>query len=184
MKKQRYVPDNFQLVLGEEGSTAIYHADAPVTKRFSSMRFVRKKSKPTDYYYYPTAEQRDAADKKFLENQKQIIEHKAKRRAEAKQPHTLVEGDILYCSWGYEQTNVDFYKVTKVLSKHFVEICKISHKSVESTGWASDTVVADPETVVGPPMRKKANNTNSVRLSSFEYAMKYDGKPLHRSWYA
>jgi hypothetical protein len=26
-------------------------------------------------------------------------------------------GDIITCSWGYDQTNVDFYKVTKVTAK-------------------------------------------------------------------
>jgi len=52
-------------------------------------------------------------------------DRKAKRKAERmafKNPAKV--GDILYSSWGYDQTNVDFYQVTKVTKKmaYFVKI--------------------------------------------------------------
>ena len=34
-------------------------------------------------------------------------------------------GDIFYSSWGYDQTNIDYYMVTKIIGKTFVEIQKI-----------------------------------------------------------
>lgn len=42
-------------------------------------------------------------------------------------------GDIFYTSWGYEQTNVDFYQVTEIKSNHFV-IVKELKQEVLSTG--------------------------------------------------
>jgi hypothetical protein len=49
-------------------------------------------------------------------------------------------GDILYSSWGYDQTNIDFYKVVKV-SEFSVWIQELGKKIVEITGWAHEKVV-------------------------------------------
>ena len=49
-------------------------------------------------------------------------------------------GDILYSSWGYDQTNIDFYKVVKV-SEFSVWIQELGKKIVEITGWAHERVV-------------------------------------------
>ena len=43
-------------------------------------------------------------------------------------------GDILYSSWGYYQTNIDFYKVVKV-SEFSVLIQKLNSAITEITGW-------------------------------------------------
>ena len=37
-------------------------------------------------------------------------------------------GDIFYDSWGYEQTNIDFYEVIQVNGLHTVTICAIGAK--------------------------------------------------------
>jgi hypothetical protein len=49
-------------------------------------------------------------------------------------------GDILYSSWGYDQTNIEFFKVVKV-SEFSVWIQEIGKKVVEVTGWAHQNVV-------------------------------------------
>jgi hypothetical protein len=59
------------------------------------------------------------------------IENARQRREERKSfKHTLKEGDILSCSWGYDQTNVDFYQVTKVVSDKTVKIRQIGKRVV------------------------------------------------------
>src|SRR4051794_18893251 len=40
-------------------------------------------------------------------------QRKAGYRAESNQGHSLKVGDIITNSWGYDQTNVDWYRVTK-----------------------------------------------------------------------
>jgi len=49
-------------------------------------------------------------------------------------------GDILYSSWGYDQTNIEFFKVVKT-SEFSVWIQKQGQKIVEITGWAHENVV-------------------------------------------
>ena len=114
-------------------------------------------------------------------------------------------GDILYSSWGYDQTNIEFFKVVKV-SEFSVWIQEIGKKVVEVTGWAHQNVVPvdSPEyqvrnwdnekddwdnvnpfiTKTHPIQRKKIQPSFSgygVSLNSFSSAFLWDGKPKGQS---
>jgi len=107
-------------------------------------------------------------------------------------------GDILYSSWGYDQTNIEFFKVVKV-SDFSVWIQEIGKKVVEVTGWAHQNVVPvdSPEyqvrnwdvpneyiTKTHPIQRKKIQPSFSgygVSLNSFSSAFLWDGKPKGQS---
>ena len=114
-------------------------------------------------------------------------------------------GDILYSSWGYDQTNIEFFKVVKV-SEFSVWIQEIGKKVVEVTGWAHQNVVPvdSPEyqvrnwdkekddwdnvnpfiTKTHPIQRKKIQaygDAYGVSLNSFSSAWLWDGKPKGQS---
>lgn len=59
-------------------------------------------------------------------------------------PHvaTKIEpGAILYSSWGYDQTNIDFYYVTRATAKS-AWIIPMANVMTDVVGWASEHVVA------------------------------------------
>ena len=56
-------------------------------------------------------------------------------------------GTIFYDSWGYDQTNVDFYKVIRKTAK-MVEVVAIGQHKVEDTSWASENVIANPDRIL------------------------------------
>ena len=100
--------------------------------------------------------------------------------------HSITVGTILSHSWGYDQTNVDFYVVTRT-TKTMIEFIAIA-KDVEYTGTATD--YATPRMVGGTPVtigtdtnRRKVNdygNGPSVRLQSYAGAgnlYPWSGKP-------
>lgn len=110
-------------------------------------------------------------------------------------------GDILYSSWGYDQTNIDFYKVVKV-SGFSVWIQELGKKIVEITGWAHERVVPtdsstyetrnfetnETETRTYPISRHKiqyptwqTEKEYYVKLNSFSSASPWDGKPKDAS---
>ena len=114
-------------------------------------------------------------------------------------------GDILYSSWGYDQTNIEFFKVVKV-SEFSVWIQEIGKKVVEVTGWAHQNVVPvdSPEyqvrnwdnekddwdnvnpfiTKTHSIQRKKIQaygDAYGVSLNSFSSAWLWDGKPKGQS---
>lgn len=97
--------------------------------------------------------------------------------------HGFQVGDILYSSWGYDQTQADFFAVSRVLGK-VVEIRELASKIVKEEQGA-DYVVAVPQKYVGPPQRKipqpDRNQEPSIRLNSFATAHKWDGKPKYQT---
>ena len=102
----------------------------------------------------------------------------------------LKVGDILTSSWGYDQTNVDFYQVVK-LSKCFVELMPIEGKVTSYDDCYMDTVIPvpgqrlqywnnDPE----PIIRRKISSGDTtgknevyIRISSCQYARPWNGMP-------
>jgi hypothetical protein len=107
-------------------------------------------------------------------------------------------GDILYSSWGYDQTNIEFFKVVKT-SEFSVWIQKVNSKVVEVTGWAhQDVVPTDSSTYevknwdapgyttnLYPVRRYKIQQSTysgyGVSLSSYAAAFLWDGKPKGQS---
>jgi hypothetical protein len=99
--------------------------------------------------------------------------------------------DILVSSWGYDQTNVDFYKVLKLSpSGKSVTIQRINEHITENGFMCGMSVPAIPHTVSrhnGKPVTKRVNLTNCgyyVSISSYSNAYLWDGKPERCSWYA
>lgn len=95
-------------------------------------------------------------------------------------------GDIFYNSWGYDQTNIDWYQVTKVSPTG--KTCKIRPIAgkLKETGFMSGQTVPHKGKFTGKEIQKK------IRISGKEvnlpmphgWCPMWDGKPKHSSWYA
>ena len=88
-----------------------------------------------DHLVFASPERREAWAKEQMDK----AEAMALRRSEAKRANlehrtSLKVGDILYCTWGWEQTNVEFAQVVKVLPSG--KTCKVRHicSRIEETG--------------------------------------------------
>lgn len=95
----------------------------------------------------------------------------------APQPTAKV-GDILYASWGYEQTNVDFYEVVEV-SGQSATIRKISRHVVADHTYSVD-VMPNPGSFVGAPKKKRVQKSRGGKYEikvNGEYAWLWEGKP-------
>lgn len=104
------------------------------------------------------------------------------RAKEAAANHPLQPGDILYSSWGYDQTNVDYYEVLSI-SKAMAVIQKIEKRILPGGGRGSDKVVPVPGKMHprSKPLRKRPRSDGSVTLSSYANAYPWDGKPKHQT---
>ena len=93
------------------------------------------------------------------------------RQAEKKAAtHELRCGDIVYSSWGYEQTNVDFYQVVQVVSAKSVRVRRISRRTIETGFMCGITRALKDEFCPDAPMllcrAEGATITTSARRSS------------------
>ena len=104
----------------------------------------------------------------------------------AENSHALTAGSILVSSWGYEQTNVDFYMVTRT-TKTSVYIRKI-RSVVTVSGGPSDSAVPCPDRTIyndsAEPKRKKVQTYSDrpyVSLCTYASAYLWDGTPQRQT---
>jgi hypothetical protein len=136
----RNIPKDARPILEHENGSAAYayevEANGSMPAAFCAVAFRGTSAKSEFWYRYRTAEQRDLAIWNFRESVNAELERRAKSRAEQNSAVcTLKVGDIVNTSWGYDQTNVDFYAVTRV-SKACVWVRPIV-SDYESTGQMS-----------------------------------------------
>jgi len=132
-----------------------------------------------------------------IKNNLSSLQRKEEYRQQRQKPHTLKEGDILYCSWGYDQTQVDFFKVKEVIGKRKIKIVGLSTNAV-SDGFHDKATPCDSGgnhwtrkqyychedkkwKTKDIELLKLASSDNSVRITSYAYAYKWDGKPKYQT---
>ena len=163
----------------EDANVEIYRYESG--GKLVAAMFGGRRSKPDQHYIYRTEEAREDAIQRYVDGQRANAEYKASKRASKKNPNTLAIGDVLYTSWGYDQTNVDYYDLVDKPSTHFVVIRKVASEIVESNG-ASTRVVALPGQFISEGKRVKANAQNEVRISDGRgHAYQWDGQPKHET---
>ena len=94
---------------------------------------------------------------------------------------SLHPGAIFSRSWGYDQTNVDFYQVTKRIGKTMVEIREIACSTRGETGGPSETVVPHINRFTGEPRRCRPNDRGRIKINHYDHAYPWDGRPKHRT---
>jgi len=99
---------------------------------------------------------------------------------------TLEAGTVLISSWGYDQTNVDFYIVEKGAKVgEFATIRML--QTVTTTEGDTMTGYSVPGEPVAKTMRRKVKQYTDlplVGINSYAIAKPWDGKPARTSWYA
>lgn len=99
--------------------------------------------------------------------------------------HPLEVGDILDSSWGYDQTNVDFYEVIALNGKTFVTVEKVpTVDSGDESGGPSTDWVIPGEKDGGLTFKRKvqvygegAKGDAHISIESYSSASLWSGKP-------
>jgi len=168
MSRESYtsgLPEEARLIEQEGGIAYHYEGHG----KLYGMYFRGKAQKPTKHYSFRTEEQREAFSEKFFEEIQRGIEWKRKRKEEAAKSLEeayggLEVGAIFYSSWGYEQTNINFYQVVGIKGKNLT-IQEIGKKTV-SESQSTEMVVPAPEIKIGETFTKRLNKWGGL---SFEY---------------
>lgn len=128
---------------------------------------------------------------------------KAIEQAEDKEPETekpangVQVGDLFVCSWGYDQTNVDFVQVVALCGKSSVRVRPVQPKVAEETcqgPMSCDRKYVNTKELL-PAVHSVLCEDNSLhRLnkngdsvffkSNGYYFYPYKGETLYESWYA
>lgn len=83
-------------------------------------------------------------------------------------------GDVFNMTWGYDQTNQNFYQVVKKIGKTMVEIMEVACKNVDVQEYG-EYVTFDKNNFIGAPLKKKIcsynyNEEEKIYLNMTSYA--------------
>ncbi len=179
-KRERHIPQDSRQIDSKGTDAAVYFLEK--NGKPYSMGFFGRQQKPDFYHVWSSEIERQRHAHQFIERRRAHAEYMAERRAERSALHTLRAGDILESSWGYEQTNRDFYQVVEVKGEKSVVIRKIASKLDHNTCGRNDYVVADPDNFTGEPMLKRANSENRVKVRDWGvWARPWSGQPVYET---
>ena len=148
-------------------------------ERWTAICFTRQSFRPRWHY---TFQSEDARQSYITRAVAARAEHQATvcaRRAKRYQQHTLVVGDVLVSSWGYDQTNVDFYQVVGRTAKT-VQYIALGKTVADDSSEGVYMVIPEKFRQPGKVYTAKIKG-NGWRISSFEFANPWDGKPKHQT---
>ena len=170
--------------LGLEVYTKPFVGDSVLAQGFRG-----RAGKPAWFYKFRPAAELEVYIAREIEARQKHVDFKAKAKADRSAPATIAVGDVFRASWGYDQTNIDYYQVTQIISPLTIEIRAIGAVSWETHHMQGESVPALDQ-FIGRAMRKRVRNTGSdggaaVRINSFCDAYKMetviDGVPAYAS---
>lgn len=171
--REFYTPKSYVQIqkVDEIGVTVFASVDGLLVMGFSG-----KRQKPDFHIRFGEKERAENHVSSWLDGLMiRAQEKRALRQKRSETPNPLVVGDVLRSSWGYEQTNVDYYEVTAVVGKHTVEIREIARES-ENTECMQGVCVPCPGKFIGESMRKRVDDRGGVKITSFSWARKVESK--------
>jgi hypothetical protein len=169
------------------------HDDAQaVVYRFSNsqgtplaMGYVGTAYKPAFHFRFQNDERRTKFLDEWLASQRASVARRVERKTSRKAAtHELQLGDVVYSSWGYEQTNVDFYQVVRVVSAKTVEVRQVAKETTETGFMSGVTVPLKDHFLKGSQvLSRRASGASVASIGRSEgSASKWDGRPVACSW--
>lgn len=186
--REFYIPQNPSLVITDEEAKAVIYFSTDAGSRPCAMGFGGKRQRPDFNYSFRNQQAAYDYAEKYLEGQRETARMKAEWRKEQREFTTsLVVGDILYTSWGYDQTNVEWFQVLEVKpSGKTVIIREICGESVEDAGWMCGYTMPLKDRFVkdSKPMTKRVRKGDAITIDQVRNAYKWGGKRKYWSSYA
>ena len=181
----RYIPENAEVIEKEEIKLTVYLYDNHNGKP-TAIAYTGKSSKPDFHYNFKDEERRmDFINDKInnrLAIKKSNDEWKAKKKKENDKLIDEVKvGDIFYASWGYEQTNIDFYQVV-AKSKSMVTVKELN-STREITGHDQGYLTPVKDSFYDDKEIKKRLSNGRLNIDSVRSATKLEAEKVWSSWY-
>lgn len=151
-ERKNFIRDSYKLAATDDTlGVEVYYCDEG---KPTAIGFSGKRQKPDFHYNFKDVHRRSEYVQKWYEGIKATAARKATAREEKKAwKHSVKVGDIFRCSWGYDQTNVDYYEVVAVRGT-LVDVRPITQQS-EDTGWLQGKCVPVPGDFIGEEVLTK-----------------------------
>jgi len=171
--ENRYIPQGYTIVVRSKAAPAVVYLSAE--GRPAAMGFYGKAERPAFHHTYRSEERRAQHVAQFLASCEALDKRREERRAQRKAfAHTLQVGDVLSTCWGYDQTNVEFFQVVRLIGASMVAVRELARET-EETGFMSGKCVPVLGKFIGPELRKRVLEGNRLDIhGGFGYATKVE----------
>lgn len=176
---RRFIPGGYEPIT-RDGLPGVVYAD-----ELHGIAYRGRSSKPAWHYRFRSVQERDREIDRFFSEIAEYEKYKERRRQERRAFVPSVKaGVVLYASWGYDQTNVDFFIVVGVAGRK-VTLQEIGSKTVRSAGFMCGYVAPVPDFRRGKPFSRLIQPGNAVRIDDVRSAFPLEEKEeVFSSWYA
>lgn len=177
----RYIPKGALVVNAKDTDAVAFVYQTPRDKGPCALIYFGKQTKAVAHVTRPTEADLAAYIQRQFESRREWNARKVARRNERTAQERGVEvGTILVTSWGYEQTNVNFYKVTALVGRTMATVQEVSHVQGKAMSSMSGTTLpGDAFRDRSKPMRVIVKN-GSASIDGHS-ARVWDGKPVFES---
>jgi hypothetical protein len=170
----RYIPTGYSLIAKDERFG--FEVWGKTDPRIVAIAFGGKRSKPDWHFQFQSMERLHQKISESLSGYMAWQESKEKRAAQRKAPHDVKVGDLFRCSWGYDQTNIDYFECTAVHGA-MIEIRAVAQER-EETEFMQGKCVPMRGEYIGEPMRKRVSMAGGEpSVSIYSFASAYRLKP-------
>jgi soluble cytochrome b562 len=118
----------------------------------------------------------------------ELIEYKKDVKIQAKAVKekalsNIKVGDMFQASWGYEQTNNNFYVLVKKITKTKAIFQEVGYSEIKVTSWCSNQVVINKASKIGREFQATLTG-NAFNVSSCIRPYKFEdsSRDFHNSW--
>lgn len=180
----RWQPKDSETLTDDESGAVVFTYTIASTGKAAAIGYRARQSKTHAFHnVFANSERRSVAIINFFQIERDRKQQKATdRQKRAEYIHDYQVGDVLYNSWGWEQTNVDFYQVVRVPSARTIAIRAIEANATE-TGWLSGTCVPMPGSFKGPELIKRVGQGGHIAME-YGGCGRWEGRPVYWSAYA
>jgi hypothetical protein len=180
----RHVPPDFR-ELRYDSLSAVIYAKQDGTGRVHAKAYHGTAYHHSWNYSFRTAESFEGYATEWLHGLEQSKAFKAQQQSKRTGVCPWKVGQTLVCSWGYDQTNIDYYEVIAVRGQ-VVDIQEIGQHFIDQQGPSGDTVIpfrGHRGKIIKSkrPQTHDNGKTWSLHMTSYAWAHPWDGKPDHQT---
>ena len=187
-KREHYIPDGAREVRDDESDAVAYHHEGKgrIDGEPCAVFFCGRRQKPDHRYRFRNEEERDVYTKHYFEKRREHDDFKVEAKAKATKAlghaaDKLKVGDVYSASWGYDQTNVDFYVITEILGRVTVMLQPLGYDIVKTNESGAEYGVPALRNHEGAAMKKRVNAYGGFSINSYIAASPWNGKAAYQT---
>lgn len=170
MTASRYVPPNYYLL--DKNESLGLEVYGRTIGKICAICYTGKRQKSDWHFSFLSLASLEERVRQTITGLQESQERKKQRAVERNAPHNLAVGVLMVASWGWEQTNIEYFQVTKIVSKSFIEVTPIGQTKTYDNAMSGDCLPL-LGSFIGEPIKRKVSMIGGrpyVKLDSYKSA--------------